>query len=317
MLSQDEMERKLDALTAQNTALQRRISDLEEGTAGHVGIDYGAAQQLSPHPNQQIQTAEFGGGTVLLSENGIQLKAASDEDTKAMYFSESFSTTPGGPSGDISVSAIRNYVGSSGSNRLRMESFNANGDDCSLILNATFLPLPITSTMRAFSNDDGINTTIVVSSSTDGTNDQIVSISGKLRLWKETSDAAAAIDGDLWYRTDLFRFRARTNGITGNLGMEIQSAAADAVATGGTITTAGVSAARVAPTGAVTGVILAVGTTGGQMCQVVNESAAGNTVTFAVAATSNVANGVSSVIAGLRARSFVWNSSTSLWYPCI
>lgn len=95
-----------------------------------------------------------------------------------------------------------------------------------------------------------------------------------------------------------------------------QSASAPAIATNGTVTTAGVAEARLAPAGAVTGIILQAGTTAGQMCMVVNQSAAANTVTFAASGTSNVADGTGSVIAGLTARLFIWNSATSLWYPC-
>lgn len=94
-----------------------------------------------------------------------------------------------------------------------------------------------------------------------------------------------------------------------------QSATAPVIVNGNTITTIHVTVARVAPGGAVTGIILAVGTISGQVCTVINESAAGNTVTFAAAGTSNVADGVGSVIAGLNCRTFVWDSSTSLWYP--
>ena len=89
------------------------------------------------------------------------------------------------------------------------------------------------------------------------------------------------------------------------------------MANNGTITTTRVSSvARVSPAGAVTGIILQAGTSAGQTCLVVNEAVAANTVTFAASGTSNVADGTSSVIAGLNARRFVWDSGTSLWYPC-
>jgi hypothetical protein len=91
-----------------------------------------------------------------------------------------------------------------------------------------------------------------------------------------------------------------------------QSASAPALATSGTITTAGVGSARVAPTGNVTGIILQAGTTPGQQCEVVNESAF--TITFAVVGTSLVADGTSAVIAANRKMSFVWDSGTSKWY---
>lgn len=72
--------------------------------------------------------------------------------------------------------------------------------------------------------------------------------------------------------------------------------------------------ARSAPAGAITGVILQAGTANGQRVTVVNESAAANTITFAAAGTSNVADGVTTVIPGLRASTFWWNASTGRWY---
>jgi hypothetical protein len=48
---------------------------------------------------------------------------------------------------------------------------------------------------------------------------------------------------------------------------------------------------------------------------VFDESSAANTITFASGGTINVADGTSSVVAGLTARTFVWNAATSLWYP--
>jgi hypothetical protein len=101
----------------------------------------------------------------------------------------------------------------------------------------------------------------------------------------------------------------------------IQSATAAAIATGGTIVTSGppqIGQARVSPAAAVTGVILAPGVTPGQTVWVINEAVAANTITFAAAATSNVADGASDVIAGLQARLYVWdsaaNSGAGYWY---
>lgn len=92
-----------------------------------------------------------------------------------------------------------------------------------------------------------------------------------------------------------------------------QSATAQALTSGGTIATAGPEVQRVAPPAAVAAIILQAGTVAGQRCIVVNEAAAANVVTFA-ATGSNVADGSGSPIAGLTARSFIWNAGTSLWY---
>jgi hypothetical protein len=85
-------------------------------------------------------------------------------------------------------------------------------------------------------------------------------------------------------------------------------------ATSGTITAAAVGVSRVAPAAAITGVILQAGTISGQQVVVINESVAASTITFAASGTSHVADGVSDVIAGLTARTFVYDTGTSLWY---
>ncbi len=91
-----------------------------------------------------------------------------------------------------------------------------------------------------------------------------------------------------------------------------QSATAVVIAAGNTITTAGLAVSRVAPAGNVATIILQAGTLPGQKITVVNESAF--TITFDVAGTSNVADGATSAIPALSARSLTWDPSTSRWY---
>ncbi len=84
--------------------------------------------------------------------------------------------------------------------------------------------------------------------------------------------------------------------------------------TGGTVaTTSDVVVSN--PAAAITGVILAAGTVDKQLVTIINIAAAVNTITFAAAGTSNVADGVSSVIAGLNARTFIWSATAARWYP--
>lgn len=93
-----------------------------------------------------------------------------------------------------------------------------------------------------------------------------------------------------------------------------QSSSAPDPGNAGTIATAGVAVARIAPAAAETGLILQAGTQPGQLCLVVNEAAVANTATFDVSGTSNVADGTNNVIPGHHARLYTWDSSTSLWY---
>ena len=86
-----------------------------------------------------------------------------------------------------------------------------------------------------------------------------------------------------------------------------------ATITGGTIPSAGIGLARCNPAGAITGVIVQPGTIDGQVLLIENSAAAANTITMAAAATSNVANGVTTVITGLQLAVLVWNASTARW----
>ncbi len=90
------------------------------------------------------------------------------------------------------------------------------------------------------------------------------------------------------------------------------SATAPDVADNGTIATANVTVARVQPAGSRTGVILEAGTVAGQKLVVENNSA--NTITFATAATSNVADGATSPIPALCCRTFYWSAAATRWF---
>lgn len=86
------------------------------------------------------------------------------------------------------------------------------------------------------------------------------------------------------------------------------------IATSGTLFAGLGSVVTVSPGAAVTGVILGAGAAEGQVVTVINRAAAANTITFAASGTSNVADGVSDVIAGLTSRQFVWDTNSNLWY---
>lgn len=93
------------------------------------------------------------------------------------------------------------------------------------------------------------------------------------------------------------------------------SSTSPTVSNNGTINTAALGATRVAPAGAVTGIILQAGTVDGQTIRVINEAVAANTVTFAAVGTSNVAGGTGVVIAGQAQKYFTWGAAAARWYP--
>jgi len=87
------------------------------------------------------------------------------------------------------------------------------------------------------------------------------------------------------------------------------ASSSSSLATGGTIAITN-PVTIVAPTAAVTGVILTSGTVTGQTQTVLNNSA--YSITFAAVSTSHVADGTSDVIAANTARSFIWSGTS--WF---
>lgn len=69
---------------------------------------------------------------------------------------------------------------------------------------------------------------------------------------------------------------------------------------------------EITATGAYTGIILAAGSTDGQVLGLFNSS--GNSPVFAASGTSNVAAGTGAAIVALRLMLCVWDSGSSLWY---
>lgn len=93
------------------------------------------------------------------------------------------------------------------------------------------------------------------------------------------------------------------------------SSTANAIASSGTITAHGVRVARIAPTAAVTAVVVQAGDYDGQELTIINETTTGTfTATAAASGTSNVADGTGLVVSGLRSAKLNWDASTSLWY---
>lgn len=191
----EELEAKLGALEAQNAMLSRRLTELEESVDGHVGIDYGAAQQLSPHPNQQIQTAEYGGGVMRLDSHGIQINAP--VLTGSVFWVPSLSDSPTAPWSYITGAVTSNTS--------------------TIALKAQF-----SSTDSAIQLDSGFQDRVLIYTESATQFAQValdvlhekVAISKVLYFYSLTSDPSTLLDGMMWYRSDLGTFRVRQAGLT-------------------------------------------------------------------------------------------------------
>ena len=117
------------------------------------------------------------------------------------------------------------------------------------------------------------------------------------RFWDTTLGKLFMYDGTYWNEV---------GGVPSTL------TAAASVTTSGTITLPTGEVKLLTTAGAVTGVILTAGTYSGQKVTLVNTSA--NSITFAAAGTSNVADGTSAVLAANRAMTLWWDSTSARWY---
>lgn len=125
--------------------------------------------------------------------------------------------------------------------------------------------------------------------------------------------------------TNILRRGAESSGGTSRLSTVILAgpvssppATAQNLSTGNTITLPTTSRTKrlTATGGAVTGIILTAGTVDGQELVLINAESS-NSITFATAATSNVSNGTSCVIAALKALKLVWDATASRWFPFV
>jgi hypothetical protein len=81
------------------------------------------------------------------------------------------------------------------------------------------------------------------------------------------------------------------------------------------ILTEGLRTVRVTASTAVSGVTLGSGCGRGQVVTIIHEGSPANTITFAAADMSHVADGPAASIPGLSSRTYVWNAGNNLWYP--
>lgn len=138
-------------------------------------------------------------------------------------------------------------------------------------------------------------------------------ITGPLTIVSDPNSGAA---GKVSSDNGAFTTDGAGNVALGSLAENQTTGTVQTLSTSGTITTpANTGVVRVTAAAAVTGIILGAGSKPGQRLTVIHEGAAANTITYAAAGTSNVADGTSDVITGPSARTFVWDSITALWYP--
>jgi len=87
----------LDEISVLKSALlsaKKRLDDIEEWQAKHLGNDWGRSNVNSPHPNISANTIESGGGIIRQDENGMQIAWDSTSENTGVVFTDRFSNDP-------------------------------------------------------------------------------------------------------------------------------------------------------------------------------------------------------------------------------
>jgi len=90
-----ELKDQVASLTSALATARRRIDDLEDGMADHLGLDWGESlvDVNSPHPNISANTIESGGGIIRQDANGMQI-ATGDSLASGINFVHSLVNRP-------------------------------------------------------------------------------------------------------------------------------------------------------------------------------------------------------------------------------
>lgn len=197
-------------------SLAAEIDRIKKWQRTHSGIDFSAAGPDYPHPSQKVRTLHFFEGAGRLDPTGIQLKdsdpAFGAGNNPGIFWVTEYTETPvsdssGSLYGDTGTDISQLYMLSRDASH---EALVTTVVDNTLANNAIVGLWATTSSVTASAE--------LVSDPVFGNTFRLDNAS--LRLDRSNSDFSATGDGQLWYRADLDKLRARINGATRNLAVE-------------------------------------------------------------------------------------------------
>lgn len=207
-------------LSSQLASARNRIEELENFATDHLGLDWGTSlvDVNSPHPNQSIDTAEYGGGSMRIGATGQQILSGSG-GTNMVYFVPSLSPDPNGQdiksriqgtnSATIATLTAASSITSLG---LQGSVFTYASDQVNDVAGIRLDPL---------TPDIVQNTNVDLYAQRSNNFGNMVLTNIVFRLASFTSDPASLADGDMWYRSDTDVIRYRANGATVSIGSGI------------------------------------------------------------------------------------------------
>ncbi len=215
MPTNEELQNQIQELKNQIAALQASLNQLSTTVTQHAGTEFGAVQQLAPHPKQQIAVATFANGAMQIDKTGMQV-VSGGSNTSAIHFTEDLSETP---STDTVRAVLSGYmVESTDVSVVGMQTNTSGSESVITLSNDADSSSVYWNIRRPSSSTSEVGVTAYMA---DSTSDKYVLIkNAPLGLHQTTSDFTVLADGQLWYRSDTDKIKARINGTTENLATE-------------------------------------------------------------------------------------------------
>lgn len=222
------MSEETDALNNRIRQLENQVADMQrlvQDTSDLLDIARanGLDKFLTGHG-----LVEFGGGVDRLDAFGLQFNVSSN--TPAMYFTPTFfkvSDTPNTTDYPYTISGVEGYAQDNSAAQVEMFIKNKGGTQ------AQYAALYWDNLQQHFIvNFDG--NYLLEAVQEPGTSYRRVILGAPLVFenYASADPTVALTDGELWYRSDTDKFRARANGVTENLATESYVASGAGVATG-------------------------------------------------------------------------------------
>ena len=199
---------ELDELRAELSKLRREVDEIRESQSDHLGFDWGNTGPNYPHPNQQIAVAEFGGGIMRLDSDGQQVITAGTNTPAIFFVGTGFSTDP------ATLTSVSQLLGNTTDTDTFLQLYSLIGSNTSVARTEVTDALSQALLEQVF----GSNTArLTVYADAD---EFYTKVRGALFLYATSSDPSVPADAEIWYRSDLDKFRGQADGVIDNFAME-------------------------------------------------------------------------------------------------
>jgi hypothetical protein len=221
MPTNEELMAQIEELKTSLATTNRKLKEVEDFAQTHIGLDWGTSGVHAPHPNQSIDTGEYGGGIMRLDRYGIQVLSQGGSRSAFFFFDDQFQPNPNTPT-NPSGTPLSALIGIADRELAQPYSQISNYSTAgTATAEHSTLAEDDTNDKAVIQSYVNVGSDIAtVRHEMDGgrTFAQLLLSNTVFRLASFTSDPGTLGDGDIWYRSDTDTVHARVNGVTVDLG---------------------------------------------------------------------------------------------------